>query len=126
MSPPIPWSIIARAAAWAMRKLPLAITSCWRSQSSSVVSNRGLEIERPALLTNRSMPPKASSRGVDGGRHLCLVGDVELDADRDVRVADVGRRRLSPCEVEVGDHDAGALGREPGWRWPGRCRRRRR
>src|SRR6478735_7324491 len=61
MSPPSFWAIIARAAAWAMRKLPLAMTSCWRSQSASVVSSSGLLIDRPALLTSRSMPPKASS-----------------------------------------------------------------
>ena len=60
MSPPSFWAIIARAAAWATRKLPLAMTSCWRSQSASVVSSRGLLIDRPALLTSRSMPPKAS------------------------------------------------------------------
>ena len=61
MSPPIPCSIIAPAAARETRKEPLAITSCCRSQSASVVSSSGLEIDRPALLTTRSTPPKASA-----------------------------------------------------------------
>ena len=37
----------------------MAITSCWRSQSCSVVSSSGLEMERPALFTTRSTPPNA-------------------------------------------------------------------
>ena len=35
------------------------MTSCWRSQSSIDVSNSGFEIDRPALLTTMSTPPKA-------------------------------------------------------------------
>lgn len=35
--------------------------SCWRSQSFAEVSNSGLEMEIPALLTTRSTPPKASA-----------------------------------------------------------------
>ena len=61
MSPPRPCSIMIRAASRETRKLPFAITSCCRSQSCSVVSSSGLEIDRPALLTTRSTPPKASA-----------------------------------------------------------------
>ena len=72
MSPPMPWAIIARAASRETRNEPLAITSCWRSQSASVVSSNGLEMDSPALFTTRSTPPKASARGADqrgdGGR----------------------------------------------------------
>ena len=88
----------ALAAACETRKLPLAITSCWRSQSRSVVSSSGLEIDRPALLTTRSMPPKASTRRVDRGLDRGRVGDVGGDADRDVGAADLGRGRLRLVE----------------------------
>ncbi|MCY1237125.1 hypothetical protein D9M72_498100 [compost metagenome] len=37
------------------------MTLCWRSQSFSVVSSSGLEMESPALLTTRSSPPNAST-----------------------------------------------------------------
>ena len=35
------------------------MTSCWRSQSPTVVSSSGFEIDSPALLTTRSTPPNA-------------------------------------------------------------------
>ena len=61
MSPPMSCSIMTFAAALATRKEPLAMTLCCRSQSFSVVSSSGLEMESPALLTTRSTPPKAST-----------------------------------------------------------------
>jgi len=61
MSPSIFWAIIARAASRATRKDPRAMTSCCRSQSCAVVSSNGLEIDSPALLTTRSIPPNAST-----------------------------------------------------------------
>jgi hypothetical protein len=61
MSPPRPCSIMTFAAALETRNEPLAITSCCRSQSFSVVSSSGLEMDSPALLTTRSTPPKAST-----------------------------------------------------------------
>src|ERR1700744_4908182 len=61
MSPPRPWAIITRAASRETRNEPRAITSCWTSQSATVVSSSGLEIDRPALLTTRSSPPNAST-----------------------------------------------------------------
>ena len=50
---------MTRAASRETRKEPLAITSCCRSQSCSVVSSNGFEMDRPALFTTRSTPPKA-------------------------------------------------------------------
>lgn len=61
MSPPLSWSIMAFAAARATRNEPLAMTSCCRSQSRSVVSSSGFEMDSPALLTTKSIPPKAST-----------------------------------------------------------------
>ena len=94
MSPPRPWSMSTFAAARETRNEPLAITSCWRSQSASVVSSSGFDSESPALLTTRSRPPKASTAASTIGLHGVLVGDVDLHADRDVAAADLGRRRL--------------------------------
>jgi hypothetical protein len=54
------WTI-TRAVSRETRKLPLAMTSCCRSQSCSVVSSSGLLMDSPALLTTRSTPPKAST-----------------------------------------------------------------
>src|SRR3954454_18683099 len=42
-----------RAASRETRKLPLAMTSCCRSQSCSVVSSSGFEIGRAAVFTTR-------------------------------------------------------------------------
>ena len=56
----MPWAFMARAASRETRNDPRAITSCWMSQSAVVVSSSGLEMERPALFTTRSTPPKAS------------------------------------------------------------------
>ena len=89
MSPPIACSIMIRAASRETRNDPRAITSCWRSQSATVVSSSGLEIDSPALFTTRSTPPKAKAapqRPLDLG----LVGHVGGDRHRDVRTADLG------------------------------------
>ena len=61
MSPLICCAIITRAAALATRNEPLAITSCCRSQSCSLVSSSERDSDSPALFTTRSMPPKAST-----------------------------------------------------------------
>ena len=37
------------------------MTECWMSQSSTLVSSSGREMDSPALLTTRSTPPKASA-----------------------------------------------------------------
>ena len=66
---------------WRPGTMPLAITSCWRSQSASVVSSSGLEIDSPALLTTRSSPPKASTVASTAACTGVLVGHVRRDAD---------------------------------------------
>ena len=62
----------------------MAITSCWRSQSCSVVSSKGLLMDRPALLTTRSTPPNARTAAANAVGDLVGVGDVRGDRDRDV------------------------------------------
>ncbi len=75
----MPCSIMIRAASRETRNEPRAITSCCRSQSATVVSSSGFEIDRPALLTTRSTPPKARTAAWKARRDLRLVGDVDVD-----------------------------------------------
>ena len=112
MSPPSSCSIITLAAAFETRNEPLAITSCWRSQSSSVVSSSERDSDRPALLTTRSTPPKASTAASTAACTAAASRDVDLDADGDVGPTDLGGRGLRLLERQVGDDDAGALGGE--------------
>ena len=86
------------------------MTSCCRSQSCSVVSSSGLEIDRPALLTTRSTPPKASAPSATAAGDLLLVGHVDGHGYGDVRAADLRGDLRGGLAVEVGDHDAGAFG----------------
>ena len=67
---------MARAASRETRNEPRAITSCCRSQSATVVSSSGLEIDSPALLTTRSTPPKASAAAATAAATCVLVGHV--------------------------------------------------
>ena len=121
MSPPSSCAIITRAASRETRNEPLAITSCCRSQSLTVVSSSGLDSDRPALLTTRSTPPNASTRRGERGGDRVLVGHVGLDRDRDVRAAELVGDGLGLVQVEVGDDDAARPRRRAGWRWPCRC-----
>ena len=114
MSPPSRCSMSTVAAAWETRKEPLAITSCCRSQSASVVSSSDLDSDSPALLTTRSRPPNASSVSSTAASHRGRVADVDLDTDGGVRSADLGGRRLRLLQRQVGDRDHGALGGELG------------
>src|SRR3954463_6129980 len=116
-----------RAASRETRKLPLAMTSCCRSQSASVVSSSGLEIDRPALLTTRSTPPKASA----ASRKAAATASASLTsaATPTATSAEPISAAASPPgaaagadlrgglgglgQVEVGDDDAGALGGQP-------------
>src|SRR5215218_437344 len=59
MSPPSPWRRITWALSRETRNEPRGMTLCWRSQSWAVVSSRAADLDRPALLTTRSRPPKA-------------------------------------------------------------------
>jgi hypothetical protein len=83
-----------------------AITSCWRSQSSSVVSTSGFETERPALFTTRSTPPNASN-GIDGRADL-RISYVDTDADRGVGAAEL-RRDGVRGSTSIGDDDTGSF-----------------
>lgn len=94
MSPPRPWSIIILAAARETRNDPLATTSCWRSQSCSVVSSSGLEMDSPALFTTKSTPPKASAAASKAACTSSSVGDVSGDGNCLVAVADSFGYRL--------------------------------
>ena len=94
------------------------MTSCRRSQSAAVVSVSGLEIDRPALFTTRSTPPNASAAAANAAATSSSLVTSAVTGDGDVRRAEVrgdGRGRL---RVPVGDHDAGALGRQPLRRGP--------
>src|SRR3954463_13014105 len=114
-----------RAASRETRKLPLAMTSCCRSQSCSVVSRSGLEIDRPALFTTRSTPPKArtAARNASATASASLTSAAPPPATAPPRPAppppragggaDLLRGGLRLGPVQVGDHDAGALAGQP-------------
>jgi hypothetical protein len=58
-----------------------------------------------------------------------LVGDVGGDhvhAGAVDALADRGRGAVQRRRIAIDQHHAGALLRRTGWRWPRRCRRRRR
>ncbi len=112
MSPPSCWSIMSRAASRETRNEPRAITSCWRSQSASVVSSSGFEMESPALLTTRSTPPNASAAAASDAPIADLIGDVGGDGDCDVGVAKHRGSFGSSIGVTVGDDDTRAFGGE--------------
>src|SRR4026209_349004 len=130
MSPPRSWAIIAFAASRETRNEPLAITSCCRSQSCTVVSSSGLDSDNPALLTTRSTPPKASTPAASACStaasadtspftpppaerrrprvpplpHGALVGPLHLPRARRVRAAQLVGHLLGVVAVQVGDH----------------------
>ena len=84
MSPPISCSMSTLAAALETRNEPLAITSCCRSQSASVVSSSDLRQRQAGVVDDEVEPAEGEHRRVDHGLHGVGVGDVDLDADRDV------------------------------------------
>ena len=112
MSPPSSCSISTFAAARETRKEPFAITSCWRSQSWTVVSSSGFDSDSPALLTTRSSPPKASTAAstIACTASSSLTSTFTPTATSLLPMARSGL--LGLVEIEVGDHHAGALGRE--------------
>ena len=87
MSPPMPWSIMTRAASRETRNEPRAITSCCRSQSAARGLQQRRDSDRPALFTTRSTPPKARTACRNAAGDLLLGGDVDVDGDGDVRGA---------------------------------------
>ena len=114
MSPPRPCSMSTFAAVRETRNEPLAITSCWRSQSATVVSSRVLDSERPALLTTRSTPPKASTVA---STIACTAASSETSTWTPTATSappDLGGGLLRLLQRQVGDHHAGALGGQLG------------
>ena len=115
MSPPSrPAAIITLAAALETRNEPLAITSCCRSQSSTVVSSSGLEIDSPALLTTRSTPPNASAAASTAAATASSSDTSAPTATATSAPPISAARGRGLPGVEVGDDDACALGGQPG------------
>ena len=114
MSPPSSCSMSTLAAARETRNEPLAITSCWRSQSATVVSSRDFDSDRPALLTTRSSPPKASTVASTIACTAASSDTSTCTPTATSRTTDLGRGRLRLLQRQVGDHHAGALGGELG------------
>src|SRR6266568_714740 len=111
MSPPIRCARMTRAASRETRNEPRAITSCWMSQSARVVSSSGLEMDRPALLTTRSTPPKASAAASNApATASCSVTSTVTATATSPGLAGHRARRSA---VAVGHDHAGALGGEP-------------
>ena len=84
------------------------------------VSLRGVEQrlgDREACVVDDQVDAaEGEERRVDGRLHGGRVGDVARDADGDVGAAQLGGGSGGGGGVEVGDHDAGAVGGEPGGR----------
>ena len=113
MSPPMPCASITLAASRETRNEPRAITSCSRSQSATVVSVRGLEIDRPALFTTRSRPPKASAAlAIAAAMSSSLVTSAATGTATSAEPMP-SATAFADSGVPVGDHDAGALGGQP-------------
>ena len=90
------------------------MTLCCRSQSFSVVSSSGLEMESPALLTTTVDAPRPGRASLTGGGDLCFVGDVGLHTDGDVGAAEFRGDGLSVLQAQVRDDHARAVGGEAG------------
>ena len=108
----MPCSMRIRAASRETRNEPRAITSCWRSQSATVVSRSGFEIDRPALFTTMSMPPNASvavrNAAMTWASSVTSATTLTATSGPPSSVA-----TASAMPVDVGDHDARALRRQP-------------
>jgi hypothetical protein len=78
-----------------------------------VVSSSGFEIDRPALLTTRSTPPKASTAAANAAAIVFLAGHVGGHRDRRVAPPSSGGDGRGRLRVPVGDDHARALGGQP-------------
>ena len=112
MSPPISCSIITRAVALETRNEPLAITSCWRSQSFSVVSSSERRQRQPGVVDDEVDAAEREHRRVDHGLHGGRVGDVDLHADGDVGPPISAAAAAAFSSDRSAIDDAGALGGE--------------
>ena len=88
------------------------------SQSARVVSSSGLEIDRPALLTTRSTPQKASA----AASNAAATASSSVTSAVTGTATSPGRGAAAPSSpatasadavVAVGHHHAGALGGQP-------------
>ena len=95
------------------RNEPRAMTSCCRSQSATVVSSSGLEMDRPALLTTRSTPPNASAAASNAAAIAASSVTSAGTAIATSGPADAPAAASASAGVPVGDDDARALGRQP-------------
>ena len=114
MSPPSCCAIITRAASRDTRNEPLAITSCWMSQSCAVVSSSGLDSDSPALFTTRSTPPNASTPAASAA---ATASSSDTSAATPIATSAPPSSSATACglgQVEVGDDHAAALGGDPG------------
>ena len=103
------------------------VVASWRSICSGVSSSKKPARKLAALLTSTSMAPKRSIAAVTAASASSSAGDVELDDQQALRVAEgaadglgvatggddvVAGRERRPCEV--GAHAAAGAGDEPG------------
>ena len=100
----------------------MAITSCWRSQSASVVSSSDFDSDSPALLTTRSRPPKASTAA---STIAWTAASSDTSAATPTATSGPPISAAAACglgQVEVGDRRRRRPRRRAAWRWPCRCR----
>src|SRR5437667_4451697 len=105
--PPCPDLIMARAAERADSHVPLRFTSMMTSKSSSLNSCPGPCFSMPAHVTIASRSPKRRERFFDHVVARRSIAHVHLDRDR---IADLRRRALGGCGIDVGaDHAVAAF-----------------
>ena len=127
MRPPRPCRRITRAAARLRKNAALRLTSCWRSQSSSVTSSIAGAADQDRRGLDQHVEP-AEGLGDPLDHRLVLVDAAKVHADGEMRPA----RQLRDHRVDrrlVDDRPRPPVrpGRGEGARPPrGRCRRRRR
>ena len=114
MRPP-PCSIMRRAAACAVRKVPVRLTRSTRSQSARVVSTN-MRWKADAGVVDQDIDAPEGF-GTRGDHALAVIGDAHV-ADEEVRaascLADGPRRALGGLAVLVDQHHGGALASELG------------
>ena len=88
----MPWAIITRAASRATRNEPLAITSCWRSQSLLGRLEQRLGDRQPGVVDDEVDAAERQHGLGEGGGDLLGVGDVDGDRRRRRRCRRARRR----------------------------------
>ena len=113
MSPPRPWSISTRRRGLRHQERALGHHVVLEVPVRSAGLEQRLGQGQAGVVHDQVEPAEREHGRVDHRLDGVLVGHVGRDADRHVRAADLGGGGLRLPEIEVGDHDAGALGREP-------------